>query len=135
MALLISFRTAKFDPAVEPENDFNPIAGQSVLVWLRESALSGDYKTTEPAAEDWGWYIDLSAGDRRYMIGAICYWEPGDAVSEPLEWMLQFHKSRSLKERILGKAKLSESDPVFVRVLHELQNSADFDDVQWQADA
>ena len=135
MVLLVTFKTAKFDPSVEPENDINPIAGQSVLAWLKKSILSGEYETTDPAPEDWGWYIDLAAGDRRYMIGAICYWEPGESVSGPLEWLLQFHKSRSLKEKILGRAKIDENDPVFLRVLTELQEHDDFDEVKWEANA
>jgi len=58
MAHLISFDTAKFDLAAEPPNPINPIAGVSFLHWLRE-ALGEGYAVSEPAAEDWGWYVDV----------------------------------------------------------------------------
>jgi len=36
MVHLITFVTDRFDPARETPNDINPIAGQAVLLWLRE---------------------------------------------------------------------------------------------------
>ena len=69
--------TDAFDPSSEPENPFNPIAGQSVLVWLREHALEG-YESSEPDCEDWGWYIEVQGGDSVYTVGAICFDDEGD---------------------------------------------------------
>jgi len=57
MAHLITFRTAKFDIRRETPNPINPIAGESVLPWLRESLKSRGYEADSPGTEDWGWCI------------------------------------------------------------------------------
>jgi hypothetical protein len=97
MADLISFRTAAFDPALEPENPINPIAGQSVLAWLRANALGSEYESTPPDYEDWGWYIEVRDADTAYTVGAICYDEggSGDVVRD---WMIQVVPRRRLSD-------------------------------------
>ncbi|MFT7042847.1 MAG: hypothetical protein ACJAW7_001605 [Candidatus Azotimanducaceae bacterium] len=133
MALLITLTTSRFDPSQEPENDINPIAGHSLLVWLREEILGDGCETTEPATEDWGWYIDALTDFDQYMIGSICYWEKGDSIDGPLEWMLQIHKNRTLKDKLLGRNKLDPDDPFFGRILAALNAEGSFLDVQWQS--
>ena len=71
MARLISFRTSKFDISKEPPNPINPIAGQSVLTWLKETLAGSGYTLSEPDAEDWGWYMDVHADGQAYLIGAL----------------------------------------------------------------
>jgi len=109
MAHVISFMTARFDMSKEPPNRINPIAGQSVLVWLRQELSTAGYKSTEPDTEDWGWYIDVEAGGASYLVGAS-----GDAEgSTPdVEWTLQIHKVRSMKDRLLGRNKMASDDPL-----------------------
>ena len=108
MAHVISFKTARFDVSKEPPNRINPIAGQSVLVWLRQELSTAGYKSTEPDTEDWGWYIDVEGG-ASYLVGAS-----GDAEgSTPdVEWTLQIHKVRSMKDRLLGRNKMASDDPL-----------------------
>ncbi len=38
-------------------DDINPIYGESVLKWLSEKLAGTGYEATEPATEDWGWYV------------------------------------------------------------------------------
>jgi hypothetical protein len=40
VAHVISFATDAFDPSTEPENPINPIAGHSVLAWLRSGTFA-----------------------------------------------------------------------------------------------
>ena len=54
MAHLISFKTSRFDVRTETSNPINPIAGQSVLAWLRPHLAETGYRATDPDAEDWG---------------------------------------------------------------------------------
>jgi hypothetical protein len=61
MAHLIAFRTARFDVGAETPNPTNPIAGRSVLNWLREELAKSRYTSTEPDTEDWGWYMNVEA--------------------------------------------------------------------------
>ena len=107
MAHLVSFRTTKFDVRAEEPNPINPIAGQSVLNWLRGELAKAQYTVTEPGAEDWGWYVDVRGNGASYLVGASA-----DAESSPpdAEWIIQVHKHRSLKEKILAQNKMTVDD-------------------------
>ena len=109
MAHVVSFRTAKFDVSVETPNPINPIAGKSVLEWLRTAMENAGYRSTAPDAEDWGWYIDVDAGGSSYLVGAS---GDADATAAEIEWTLQVHKVRSFKDRLLGRNTLRPDDPV-----------------------
>jgi len=104
MAHVISFITSRFDIAAEKPNPINPIAGQSVLLWLKAELLRADYQVTEPDAEDWGWYMDVQDADAAYLVGASA-----DAEA-PLEWTVQVHKHRSMTDRLLGRNKMAADD-------------------------
>jgi hypothetical protein len=110
MAHLISFETAKFDIAKEMPNPINPIAGQSVLTWLRDELAKAEYRATEPGAEDWGWYIDVSGAGATYLVGASAEVE-GSSVPT-IDWLIQVHKHRSLKEKLLGRNAMAVNDPL-----------------------
>ena len=109
MARLISFTTARFDVSGEKPNAINPIAGQSVLLWLREELMRAQYRVTEPDTEDWGWYVDVEGADASYLVGASAdATEPTPTV----EWIVQVHKNRSVKDKVLGQNKMAADDPL-----------------------
>ncbi len=126
MANLITFVTNRFDPAKETPNDINPIAGEAVLLWLRQRLTAEGYDITKPATEDWGWYVTASKGGATYMIGASG--EPEEANPE-VHWTIQFEKTRSLKDRLFGKNKLAADDALVRAVERLLRGEADFRDV------
>jgi len=109
MAHVITFKTARFDISKETPNPINPIAGESVLKWLREEIEKTGYRATEPDTEDWGWYMDVEADGRSYLVGAS-----GDAdTSTPvIDWTLQVHKTRSMKDKLLGRNRMAADDPL-----------------------
>lgn len=110
MAHVFTFKTSRFDVTRETPNPINPIAGHSVLTWLRAELEKAQYRTSEPDAEDWGWYIDVRAHDAAYMVGAS-----GDAEGPgggDVEWTVQVHKHRSAKDKILGRNKMAADDPL-----------------------
>jgi hypothetical protein len=113
MAQVISFRTRKFDVSKEPPNPINPIAGQSVLNWLREELSKLQYKVTEPSTEDWGWYMDVEGGGASYLIGASA---DAEDKTPDVEWVLQVHKHRTVTEKLLGRNKMSTQDPLVLLV-------------------
>lgn len=110
MAHLITFRTSLFDPAEEPENPYNPIAGQSALVWVRAEALGDEYESSEPDAEDWGWYTEIQVEDDVYTVGAICFDEEDQPPDEPLDWMVQVVKRRSFADVMRRRGAMSPDD-------------------------
>ena len=86
-----------------------PIAGHSVLAWLRSELDRAGWRTTDPDAEDWGWYIDADGASDAYLVGASA--DAHEPTSE-VEWTIQVHKRRSLKDKLLGGNMMSPDDPL-----------------------
>lgn len=106
MAQVLRFTTGKFDVSRERPNPINPIAGQSLLLWLRQQAHPR-IEVSEPEAEDWGWYSRVDWKGRSCMLGSSASEEAGGAERE---WILQIVKYRSFKEKVLGRGKMTRSD-------------------------
>ena len=135
MALLISFKTSLFDPGKERPNPINPIAGESVLIWLRDNAFGSQFVSTEPDAEDWGWYTEVTAGGSAYLVGASGQFEDEEGSGKvDLEWMIQVEKQRSLKQKILGRNKLQSDDVLVAAILGAVKRDPAFSDVQMESD-
>lgn len=120
-ARVIRFTTSFFDVTRERQNPINPIAGESLLLWLRDRARPR-FDVSEPDAEDWGWYSSVVCNGRRYTLGASA----SDEESGEREWVLQIVKHRSFVERLLGRETMAEDDDCsrFFRTL--LENEANF---------
>lgn len=104
-ARVIRFTTALLDVTKERPNPINPIAGESLLLWLREKARPG-FDVSEPDAEDWGWYSSVVHRGRAYLLGASA----SDEEGAEREWILQIVKQRSFLEKFLGREKMSADD-------------------------
>ena len=107
MARVIRFTTSRFDVSTERANPINPIAGESLLLWLRDRT-AGKLAVSAPDAEDWGWYSFVDWEGRQYLLGASASEE--EEAGER-EWILQIEKQRSLKEKLLGQEKMLKEDP------------------------
>jgi hypothetical protein len=132
VAHLVTFATRKFDPSKEEPNDINPIAGQALLQWLSSKLVSAGFKTTEPETEDWGWYIEVEGSAGEYLVGASGEPETRDA---DVEWTIQIHRCRSLKDKVTGKNKLAADDPLTVLVENVMRSEPDFRDIHVDKDA
>ena len=109
MAFVIAFRTARFDVSKESPNPINPIAGESVLNWLRPALAEADYRSTEPGTEDWGWYMDVEGPRGAYFVGASA---EADVATTNVEWVVQVHRVRSMTDKLRGRNKLEPGDPL-----------------------
>jgi hypothetical protein len=127
MAHLITFTTAIFDISKEPSNPINPIAGQGVLTWLREELLRAHYRVSEPDTEDWGWYIHVEGADASYLVGAS---GAAEESGSPVEWTIQVHRNRSMKDRILGRNKLAADDPLFAIIERSVRGEGRIEQVE-----
>ncbi len=117
------FVTSRFDPTKEPANEVNPIAGHGALAWLCGKLRTQGMSVSEPAAEDWGWFVDASTDDATYLIGASGEAEGG---SPDVEWIIQLHIRRSMKDRLLGRNKLATDDPLSLAIEKILRQQPDF---------
>jgi hypothetical protein len=126
VAHLVSFRTDKFDVRAEAPNPINPIAGQSLLKWLRDKLSEANYAATEPSTEDWGWYIDVRGKERSYLVGASA---DAENPTSMVEWIIQIHKHRSLREKILGQNRMAPDDPLVSLIETFVRGDSQFHDV------
>lgn len=127
MPHLISFETVMFDPRAEPRNPINPLAGHSVLSWLRD-ALAPEVDLSEPDTEDWGWYATTSFKGSDYLVGAGSSGYQDDPP--PTEWLIQIHKERSLLDRVLGKNQMAANDPLTTLVFAAVSSTPGFEKVE-----
>ncbi len=119
---VIRFTTSKFDVTTERPNPINPIAGESLLRWLRERA-SAQFAVSEAEAEDWGWYASVTHNGRAYMLGASASDEEANGERE---WVLQIVKQRSFTERLLGRARLEMDDECAVFFERLIRQESEF---------
>ena len=131
MAHVISFKTDLFDVSREKPNNINPIAGHSVLLWLRGGLVKAGYRVTEPDTEDWGWYVDVNGESGSYLVGASA---DADATA-PMDWVVQVHKYRSLKDKILGRNKMQADDPLSALIERLIRAEARLEEVDVARDA
>jgi hypothetical protein len=126
MAHIVSFRTSKFDVSAETPNPINPIAGQSVLKWLRAELAKAHYTATEPDTEDWGWYMDVTGSDGSYLVGASA---DADGSTSDVEWVVQVHKHRSISDKLFGRNKMAEDDPLMAIIERVMSGDPQIADV------
>lgn len=128
MAHLVTFRTARFDPQAEPANPINPIAGHAVLAWVMEAVRAAGYDGGEPAAEDWGWYVDVTGHGATYLVGASGEREPGD--KGPVDWTVQIHRPRSFTDKLFGRNAHAANDPLTALVERVVRAEPGFTNVE-----
>jgi hypothetical protein len=86
---------------------------------------------TEPQPEDWGWYIGVSGPGGAYLVGASADAEAGPG---PVDWTLQIHKPRSLRDRITGANRLATDDPLSGLIERLVRDGAAAADVEVDRD-
>ena len=81
MHYIVIFESDHFDLAGEDPNPINPNHGQSVGLWMAPLLESRGLEVSEVLAEDWGWYLGATLGDRGYLVGFAGHpaEEPGGA--------------------------------------------------------
>ena len=132
MAHVITFETSKFDPRDEPKNRFNPIAGHSVLVWLR-STLAGTLALSDPDAEDWGWYSTGSLDGATYLVGASSDIDEGGA--QPVQWVIQIERHRRILDRLVGRNRMEANDRASAAIHAAIKNEPAFTNIELEIDS
>jgi hypothetical protein len=121
---LIHFGSARFDTSAEPENDINPIRGQSFLAWLRPKLEALGYAVDGPDTEDWGWYVRVKCPTGSYIVGAIAIPDRDETA-----WMIQLWRERSLREWITRKGRQQRDDAFAQLVERIIRQDADATEV------
>ena len=121
MSAVIRFSSGKFDVTLERLNPTNPIFGESLLLWIRET-LGPAHEIDQPEPEDWGWYTHLSWEGQRFMLGSSA----SDEEDGEREWILQVVPHRSLKQRLLGRGKVTIDHPLIQHLVKVLSREKTF---------
>ena len=122
MAHVMTFRTAKFDITKETPNPINPIAGESLLRWVRDKLMQVGYEVDAPGTEDWGWYMGVERAGAIYLVGASA---ETDQAGPEIDWALQIDRQRSFKDKITGANKMTEDDPLSREIERILRAESD----------
>jgi hypothetical protein len=132
MPHLISFTTKKFDATKETPNPINPIAGESVLAWIRGELTKTGWDVSEPDAEDWGWYMIAQRSGTSYLVGAS-----GEMAGDtpPSDWIVQIHKQRTFVQKLTGKNKMTDSDTLSSEIEALVRRSEEFKNVDVEKSA
>ena len=128
MHYVISFESKQFDLDGEEENPINPIKGKSVGEWLVELLRKEEINVSNFDAEDWGWYSYATYQDNKYLIGFAAH--PGRSENEVPEIIIQVDKRRSLFERLLGKNKLTNNDPLLSIIERHIKGIEDIANIE-----
>ncbi|HXQ27077.1 MAG TPA: hypothetical protein VN822_11760 [Candidatus Acidoferrales bacterium] len=128
------FRTGRFNLSKVHEHFINPCCfGEDLAAWLRSRLAERDIHASEPGQEDWGWYLDVKHGNDLYYL-CVGGNSDGGVNRDEGEWRIIVEKSRSIWDRMTGKGKITENDPMLDVVRKILQDQADFRDLRLETD-
>lgn len=111
----ILFETNRFNLSDVQPHFINDICfGEDAAAWLRERLLALGITATEPAQEDWGWYVEAAHGGAAYFIGIGGNQQPGAADKNAGEWRIMIERHRSLWDKLTGKNMISPDDALLL---------------------
>lgn len=131
MHLDILFDTDRFNLSEIKQHFINPCCfGEDLAAWLRSKLLEECISTIEPGQEDWGWYIESKLGDVSYFIGVGGIADETAENPNAGEWRIMIEKQRSMWEKLTGKNKILDNDPIFTIIQKILEREPDFKNIR-----
>jgi hypothetical protein len=125
------FRSSRFNLSKVGDHFVNPCCfGQDLAAWLREKLTDRGLHADAPGQEDLGWYLGLSHGCDKYLIGISGNPNEFSTLENDGEWRIVVDKSRSLSQRLRGAGKISQDNPLLATIEEILRAEADFHDLR-----
>ncbi|HUD64201.1 MAG TPA: hypothetical protein VMQ17_06480 [Candidatus Sulfotelmatobacter sp.] len=122
----ILFQTNRFNLSEVKERFINPCCfGEDLAEWLREQLAKKGVSADAPYQEDWGWEMLARQGSQGYFLGATGYPSEGAVDKNDGEWRIMVETRRSIWEKLRGKNKISETDPMLSIIEDILREQAD----------
>jgi hypothetical protein len=117
-----TFEASAFADATEVRaQNVNGICGRELAAWLSLGLASRGLEASEPWAEDHGWDFSAAHGGATYLVAcSIADEEPGTP-----EGHVAVAKSRSLKDKLLGRNAFAADDAVVAAIEAVLAGSPD----------
>lgn len=120
MKTQVTFRSAKFPPYEDEEDEINPgIWGKRLAEYLVAHLKPFGIETEEIGAEDWGWYIPLKVKGVRLAVCCghqngdddefLCFTDPKSPVIK--KWFKKLDISNELGSLVSALGTILSSDP------------------------
>jgi hypothetical protein len=107
------FETSRFNLSVPGAHFINPTCyGEDVAAWLRERLAAHGVRASAPGQEDWGWYLDAEHDGRAYLLGVGGNADDAPGAPDRGEWRVIVEKRRTLVERLTGRGRLADDEPI-----------------------
>jgi hypothetical protein len=108
----VSFTSDAFDDPDEVRaQNINGIGGRALAEWLTDVLRVGDVEVSEVYDEDHGWDFDVRIGDARYHCACSV-----DSDELPHTGGVTIGRHRSMGDRLRGRNRIDDSDPLLIRV-------------------
>ncbi|NHZ41554.1 hypothetical protein [Massilia aquatica] len=124
MAVSVAFMTDRFNLSVVGDNFINDCCfGEDVSYWLVSALCAEGIEARVVCMEDFGWVNRARFAGSSYLIcvGGYALHEP----SRPNygQWRVVLERRRTLMQAIQGKSKMSEADPLVIKVKQFLMDA------------
>jgi hypothetical protein len=127
----ILFETDRFNVSEVKEHFINACCfGEDLAEWLRQQLTRKGLSAGAPYQEDWGWEMLAQQGSQSYYLGVGGYLREGAVGTNDGEWRIMLEKKRSIWERLRGRNKMVETEPIVAIVEGLLREQADFRNVR-----
>ena len=125
MHQVFEIETATFkETGPRPDAINEMIGGDEMAAWVRAQLCAKGHACTEFWPEDHGWDFFVELDRRQYMVVSSCDFEE---AGKPAIWhAVQLSHQRSIVDRLLGRNRTPEPDPLLADLRDILKANKDF---------
>jgi len=129
-AIHVLFETDQFNVSVVHDHFVNPCCfGEDLAAWLQSKLADRGIQAGKQGQEDWGWYLQVEFQKNSYFLGMSGNAGEPETGSNQGEWRIIVELKRSLYDRIKGRNKIGEDDPMLRVIGDILAKEPDFKNI------
>ena len=107
------FETNHFNVSEVGKHFINPCCfGEDFAEWLRQQLTKKGYSASVPYQEDWGWEMLTRQGSQGCYLGVAGFLREDAVGKNEEEWRIMVEKKRSIWDRLRGRNRMAESEPI-----------------------
>ncbi len=122
----IVFETPCFNLS-EPKDDR---FGRDVLEWLSSKLELHGAQAGKKQLRSWGWEMEVYHGGTTYLVGVRGALRENPKCPNDGSWRMSVMKRRSILDHVLGKNRMSKTDPLLWMIESALQTEPDIANVR-----
>lgn len=131
----ILFESSRFNLSAVQPHFINPCCfGEDLAQWLADKLPKHGIKTTRtPYQEDWGWEFWAGDTESSYYIGIGGNSAEDSADPNRGAWRVMITKRRSILEKLTGKNKLEQREPIIRTIWTILEAEPEFSNIHFES--